>query len=82
MIIWMRGAAVLLAGLALVGLVALLGACDRKGSPCQHAGDIRGENGHVYTCKRTEGGLVWASDLVPGTGVHTLPVPGPAGGVR
>lgn len=71
---------------ALVVLTALLlalGGCDPKGQPCRHAGDVRAERGRVYTCTQTRGGLVWAGAVVvPGRGVHTLPAPGPAGGVQ
>lgn len=75
---WKRALGVVLAGWALVALVLVLGACDQKGKPCDHAGDVRASSGNTYVCTRRGDQLVWASDAVPGAGVHTMPAPGGA----
>jgi hypothetical protein len=72
---WKLVRAQALAGVALIALVLVLGACDQKGKPCDHAGDVRASSGNTYVCTRRGDQLVWASDAVPGAGVHTMPAP-------
>lgn len=47
-------------GLILFLLLTFLTACDEKGQPCPHRGDVKAKSGSVLHCVQTPGGgLEW-----------------------